>query len=182
MEKKIPAWMVMCIITMCAAFLLAATRELTYDTIQLRSLQEKEAARSAVFMQADGFVQMDVQAQAPVLDCYAAQSGGEHAGYVCTVEKRGYGGPIEVVVGLRPDGTVTGISVGGENFAETAGLGAKTKETSFTSQFANKRAPLVLRMDIDAVTGASISSQAVLDAVNEAAAYTAALEAEGKTA
>ena len=82
----------------------------------------------------------------------------------------GFGGPIEVTVGVDTHGTVTGLSVGGSSFAETAGLGAKAKEPAFTDQFVGKTAPLTLKVDVDAISGATITSRAVTDGVNTAAA------------
>lgn len=74
------------------------------------------------------------------------------------VTVKGYGGEIEIVVGVDNDGVITGINVGGANFSETAGLGAKTKEPAFTEQFKGLSAPLTLKGNVDSVSGASVSS------------------------
>ena len=50
--------------------------------------------------------------------------------------------------------------------SQTAGLGQKCEEEAFTSQFIGKKVPLTLGVDIDAVTGATVTSQAIVDAVN----------------
>ncbi len=169
MKRKPQAWLIMWLIAMSAAFLLGTTNEMTSEMIQQRNIEEKEASRIAVFSSADSFSQMQLDETATVDECYAAYSGDELVGYVCTAVEQGYGGPIEVIVGIKLDGSVTGITVGGSRFSETAGLGAKTKEAAFTSQFADKQTPLALKIDIDSVTGASISSGAVVDAVNASA-------------
>ena len=102
--------------------------------------------------------------------------GGEQvAGYVSQITVKGYKGPVEVTVGLDKDLTLTGISVGGSDFAETAGLGAKSKDPAFTSQFAGKKPPVVVIKNggiagdntIDAITAATITSNAVAGGVNE---------------
>ena len=84
---------------------------------------------------------------------------------------QGYGGPIEVTVGLLLDGTIAGVSIGGTDFAETAGLGARVKEEWFGAQFTGMSAPVALVKDggeVDAVSSATISSTAVTSAVNAA--------------
>ncbi len=171
MKRKPQAWLVMWLVAMSAAFLLGATNEITADMIEQHGFEEKQRARSAVFLEAEDFTPLPIEASDTVQECYAAKKDGKTVGYVCTVNTKGYGGPIEVIAGLTPDGEITGITVGGSSFSETAGLGAKTRESDFTEQFAGKRAPLSLKMDIDAVTGASISSGAVVNAVNDAADF-----------
>ena len=101
----------------------------------------------------------------------------------------GYGGKIEVTVGMSVDGMITGISVGGSEFSETPGLGEKTKSIEFRSRF------LGLKFDpenpfkaektpqkeneIQAVTSATISSQAVTDGVDTACGCIMEFIAEG---
>ena len=81
-----------------------------------------------------------------------------------------------VVVGVDNDGVITGINVGGANFSETAGLGAKTKEPAFTEQFKGLSAPLTLKGNVDSVSGASVSSGAIVNGVNTVLDYVAGLE------
>lgn len=97
---------------------------------------------------------------------YRAVSGGQTVGYAAQQTVQGYGGPIEVITAVSTDAVVQGIHVGGDAFAETEGLGAKTREPDFTEQFRSKALPVTLGKDIDAVAGATLSSQAVVDAVN----------------
>ena len=103
--------------------------------------------------------------------CYEAVSDGRTVGYVSQITTKGFGGDIVVTVGMDTDGVLTGIRVGGEGFSETAGLGARTRDEAFTAPFAGKTAPVALGEDVDAVTGATISSSAVTVAVNTAAEY-----------
>lgn len=83
----------------------------------------------------------------------------------------GYGGPVLVRLTLDDKGAITGLKVGGARFAETEGVGSRVKEDAFVEPFIGKMPPLTLGEDVDAIAGASISSQAVVDAVNEAAAF-----------
>ena len=78
-----------------------------------------------------------------------------------------------VLVRLTLDdaGAISAIDVGGARFLETAGVGSGVREEAFTSQFIGKAPPFELNQDIDAVSGATLSSQAAVDAVNEAYAF-----------
>ena len=102
---------------------------------------------------------------------------GEPVGYVITVtDKDGYGGDIQITVGIMSDGTVNGISF--LSISETAGLGMRAKEPSFYNQFAGQQAEkFYVSKDggdgqpIDALSGATITSRAVTGAVNTALGY-----------
>ena len=83
----------------------------------------------------------------------------------------GYGGPVLVRLTLDDQGKIAAIDVGGARFAETQGVGSRVKEEAFTKQFIGLTPPLTLNEQVDAVSGATVSSQAVVDAVNEAAAF-----------
>ena len=107
-------------------------------------------------------------------------TGGKKViGYVSQITVKGYKGPVEVTVGLDNGLTLTGISVGGSDFAETAGLGAKAKEPAFQNQFAGKKTPVTLIKQggtpdddtVDAITAATITSTAVTNGVNTVAKF-----------
>lgn len=100
---------------------------------------------------------------------YAVQKDGGVLGYAVQQTVQGYGGPIDVTAALLPDYTLGGIHVGGENFRETDGLGAKAKEPAFTDQFKGSHLPVKLGQGIDGIAGATVTSQAVVDGVNAAA-------------
>jgi len=93
---------------------------------------------------------------------------GAAAGHVVTVRTLdGRDAPITLSVGFLPDGTISGILYSELN--ETPGIGMNVQEESFTGQFVGKPAQfLTLGADIDAVSGATVSSQAVVNAVNAA--------------
>ena len=58
--------------------------------------------------------------------------------------------------------------VGDADFDETAGLGSKAQDEDFISQFIGKKVPLKVS-DVDVISGATITSEAVVKAVNKAA-------------
>ncbi|MDO4546744.1 MAG: FMN-binding protein, partial [Clostridia bacterium] len=172
MKKQLPAWLVLFIIALAAGLLLAGTNELTKDRIYEQSLIAANAAREKVLPQADAFEALHEGDENLELDnCYVATANGEVIGYVGQVTVSGYGGNIEVVAGIDTAGVITGISVGGSEFSETAGLGAKTREAGFTDQFAGVVPPVRLNNNVDSVTGASISSGAVVAGVNRIATH-----------
>ena len=180
-KKGLPAWLILTIIVLVAAVLLVLTNGLTADKIEAQSLAAAEASRRSVMPAAEAFEAKDISAYAPadggytVDDCYEVKSGGETIGYTAQVTVKGYGGPIEIIVGVDTEGKITAVSIGGSDFSETAGMGAKVKEDAFRTQFDGLTPPIVLKEDIDAVTGATISSRAVTNGVNGAAAYIASI-------
>ncbi len=94
----------------------------------------------------------------------------ELAGVAFVVDSReGYGGRIEIMLGVDPQGTVLGVEVLGH--LETPGLGAKIAEKSFRQQFVGRRLEntrWAVRKDggdIDQITGATISPRAVVKAI-----------------
>jgi Na+-translocating ferredoxin:NAD+ oxidoreductase subunit G len=100
-------------------------------------------------------------------ELYTVYSNGDRVGNAFVAVGKGYGGNINVLVGLEDEETVKGIIV--ISHTETPGLGSKITEAFFTDQFLSTRIDNVaLRRDggqIDAITGATISSRAVADAV-----------------
>ena len=108
----------------------------------------------------------------------ALDASGNPLGYVLTVTaKDGSQGSITFSVGIQNDGTVNGYSI--TSISETPGLGMLVQEKAFYSQFENKSessytvvktAPSADN-EIEAVTGATISSRAVTNAVNASLVY-----------
>jgi len=100
-------------------------------------------------------------------------SAGVAVGIAFKVFPKGYGGPIETLVGVRNDTTVAGIIIASpaEGMRETPGLGLKVREDWFRDQFREKKKEkLFLKKDggeLDAITAATISSRAVVNGVRE---------------
>lgn len=175
MNKKWPAWIVLGLIALVAGCALGLTNEVTAPVIKVQALAAADEARRAVLPAAANFEELPVD-NGDVDYCYKGIAGGETVGYAAQITVKGYGGEIEVVVGVDNDGVITGINVGGANFSETAGLGAKTKEPAFTEQFKGLSAPLTLKGNVDSVSGASVSSGAVVNGVNTVLDYVAGLD------
>ena len=100
----------------------------------------------------------------------ALDSSGNVLGLVYNAIGDGYGGPVKVAVGVDPDqGQIVGLAV--LSHTETAGLGSRIEEPSFRDQFAGKPVtdPFEVGRDVDGITAATVSSQAVSRAVGETA-------------
>ncbi|NLL55131.1 MAG: FMN-binding protein, partial [Clostridiales bacterium] len=98
---------------------------------------------------------------------FAAEEAAEApAAEPLSASSQGFGGPVEVTITLNADGAIASLEVGGEGFAETPGLGTNVQEPAFTDQFVGKKGPFAFGEGVDAVAGATVSSNAALDALN----------------
>lgn len=81
---------------------------------------------------------------------------------------KGYRGPVTVTLKVNKDRTIAAVTVNSEQFSETEGFGSLVLEQAFTDRFIGKTLPIKAG-DIDVIAGATVSSKAVIDAVNRAA-------------
>jgi electron transport complex protein RnfG len=96
---------------------------------------------------------------------FPGKKGGKLVALAYDTAATGYHGDISVMIGLDPEGTLTGVSI--MTHTETPGLGAKVEESVFTDQFKGLTGELAVGEDINGVSGATISSKGVVTAVNE---------------
>ncbi len=189
-SPRVPCYLALAVITLIAGLVLGATYMLTKDPIAAQESRKAELARAAVMPEANAFRLLETAEDAQVDWVYEALKDGACVGYVAQATGRGFGGEIEVIVGLRIDGEITGVSVGGANFSETAGLGAKAKDASFTDGFLGKHAPLTVvkageaksESSVDAITSATITSKAVNGTVTRVSEYVRGLAAPAENA
>lgn len=109
---------------------------------------------------------------------YEVQVGGASAGYAIKVVASGSQGNIEMMVGVDGEGTVTGVSI--VDNSETSGIGSKVMENQngVLDQFIGKSAAdgqLAVGTNVDAITGATVSSRGVTTGVNAALAVAGAI-------
>lgn len=189
MNKIIRNTIILTVITLISGLLLGLVYEITKGPIAQTQEAAKKEAWQAVFPEAseDAFVSVDVDTDiasqvvkdlgvAATIDEVCEVDGGE-TGYVITAtDSEGYGGDIQITVGITADGTVSGISF--LSISETAGLGMKATEPSFYEQYVGVQTEkFAVSKDggegepIDAISGATITSRAVTGAVNAALAY-----------
>lgn len=127
--------------------------------------------------QSDGKIAADNGSASLISVVAAKDASGAETGYIIKGSAAGYGGSVIVVVGVDADLKVTGISFP-ETLPETAGLGQKATEPAFYEQFAGKGTKLSVKKgggagedEIDAISGATITSTAVTNTVNAATEF-----------
>jgi len=105
------------------------------------------------------------------VNVFPSMKGGRLAGVAIEAFGKGYGGNLGVVVGFNiGNDTLAGIGI--TTMKETAGIGTRVKEPDFLGQFPEKPLPVQLKSkggDIDAISGATVSSTGVIYAVAGAA-------------
>ena len=187
MVKPAISLLVICfMVALCLAFVNALTK----DTINQRGKMDSENQRRQVMSEAESFKEIkewkEKDQSGIIREAYAAYNGQKLIGYVFTAFSKGYGGEITVTVGVGTDKKISGVRIG-EN-KETPGLGTKTVEDSFINQYIGKNTQNKLKIvkripfednEIQAISGATISSKAVTSAVQASAELGAKLLQNG---
>lgn len=177
-------------ITLIAGLLLGLVYQITKDPIAEQEAKAKQEACREVFADAASFENVELAdidmaswsgqgyAKETVDEVMSAQdASGSLLGYVVTVTtKEGYGGDIQFALGIRLDGTVNGISI--LSISETAGLGMRAEEV-LKPQFTDKNVEkfeytkngATSENQIDAISGATITTNAVTNGVNAGLYY-----------
>lgn len=172
------------------AGLLGLVNKITEPNITAANKAKTEAAMQQVVADPEGSTFSDAleitaemtaaadAAGAKVTEAYEVQSGGAPAGYALKIVASGSQGSIEMMVGVDAEGVVTGVSV--VKNAETAGIGSKVMSNEPTaagvgvlSQFEGKSAAdgtLTVGSNVDAISGATVSTKGVTTGVNAALA------------
>lgn len=155
---------VLCAICIVITGALAATNSVTAPIIAEATIAAQNAARQELAPEATSFEKIEGIAVENVSDIYMGDNGEA----VITCAGKGYGGTVTVMVAFNADGTVKQIKVTEQ--AETQGLGTKvTTDASYWTRYEGLEAkPLTLGTDVEALSGATISSRALLSAVNAA--------------
>lgn len=160
---------VLCAICIVVTGALAATNKVTAPIIEAATRAAEEAARTELLPDAQGFEAVDLTAE----NVSAIYKTTNDVGMVITSSAKGYGGDVVVMTAFNPDGTIKQIKVTEQ--AETKGIGSNVvANADYWTRYEGLASDheLVLNQDVDAYTGATISSRAVLSAVNSAiAAY-----------
>ena len=167
------------LICLVVAALLAGTDLLTKDQIAQQKEAAAAAARELVLPGVKDFEETqakDADGESTVY--YVGKDGGEIAGYVFTTTASSYGGQIQVMTGIQADGSVSGVEL--LSIDDTPGLGMNAQKAEFRAQYhqaiPESGAFEVIKSgekqdgQIMAMTGATITSRGVTDAVNKAIA------------
>lgn len=181
---------ILLVITLVAGLLLGLVYQITKDPIAIQKEKAKQEACKEVFADASEFEELEVTnpntaswveagyAGESIDEVMAAKdSSGNTLGYVITVTtKEGYGGDIRFTIGIRNDGLVNGISI--LEISETAGLGMRAEDV-LKPQFADKniekfeytKSGASSEHQVDAISGATITTNAVVNGVNAGLYY-----------
>lgn len=161
------------IIAIVTSVLLVVTNDATKDKIAQLQAESDRQARQEVLPAADDFDDgQTINVDGTDYTYWTANNG---SGYVFSTQFKGYGGPVVVMTGITADGQVAGVKITEQD--ETPGLGQKALDASFTDQY-KKAAPengfevtkqgATADNEIDALAGATITSRAVTNSVNQA--------------
>ncbi len=177
--------LILCAITVILALLLAVVYNMTKTPIDNAAEEAKKAAYQSVFSDYENIEVKTDENLTKAIEAYqpedtaskitegviVSDSDGSVIGMAFIAASKGYGGDITVSVGLDKDGVITGIDIVSMN--ETAGLGANCTNEEFKAQYNGKAGEIsVTKSDspadneISALSGATITSNAVTTAVN----------------
>ena len=181
MKKTLQLVLSLTIISAVCAAVLAIVNAATKERIaNLATLKANAAARAVLPAAVKAIDSRTIPGDSPgdaeitVFVGYADDTKTQIAGYaVLGLSKKGYGGAIQLMVGLNPDRTVVTYQVLAA--AETPGLGSKLSTPEFMKQFSGMDASsdLSVKKDggaVEAITSATITSRAICDAINNARA------------
>ena len=176
MKKILQLVVSLTIISAVCAAVLAFVNKCTKDRIANLTTEKTAAAAKAVLPSSVTALDKKTDPSDPSLEVvigYADAAKTKVAGYAAPgLSKKGYGGEIRLMVGLTPDRKVVTYRPLAAN--ETPGLGAKLGDQEFSKQFSDKNGTsLKVKKDggeIDAITGATITSRAVCEAIADACA------------
>ncbi len=160
---------VLLIICLVSSLLLALTNQVTAPKIETLAKETELKTRQEVLPAAASFEEAK---QGDADYCIGKDASGNIVGFVFITVTKGYGGDVKVMTGVTNEGKVAGIQI--LELSETAGLGMRAKEESFLQQFKDKISSIGVvknnprENEIQALTGATITSKAVTLAVNDA--------------
>lgn len=177
---------VLSIICIVVTLALSSTNMLTENKIATLAEQTQNEAMSKL-IEADEYPIQTSSLSSGEIDYNTAVKDGETIGYIFVVDTKGYGGTVSVMTAVNTDGTIAAVEILDAS-NETPGLGQNVTKQDFFTQFTNLTDNITVikggtanadNNEINAVTGATISSKAVTKAVNEALSYASEIIAKG---
>jgi len=174
---------VLTLIAAVAGVALSGVYSMTQATIEKQELQKKTAAYKEVCPEASTFETLetaekllaaqDEKAMPRINEFYEGRrEDGSVAGYAVSMTSKGFGGDVTMALGLTPEGEIVRIAF--TELTETAGLGMRASEDGFRNQFVGKSGQVTLVKgdagdgEISALSGATVTSNAVVNGVNAA--------------
>lgn len=187
MKEVIKNTFIMLIITIVAGGILGFVYDSTKDVIAKQEEEKKILAYKTVFEDADNFNELSIEVDDSLKNSFveagfaaedidglvvAKNAAGENLGYILLITTHeGYGGDISFTMGVRNDGTLNGISL--LSISETAGLGMEAGKVLVpqfkdrkATQFTYTKTGALQPDEIDAISGATITTNAITNGVN----------------
>jgi len=160
--------LILTLICALIAGVVALVNQLTYEKIAQNLETEKREAIIAIF--GSDSVTYEEMSNMPdsVEMIYTVSDRGQPLGYCVNLNSGGFGGDINMMVGVGADGRIIGVTI--VSLSETPGLGTKVNDANYLAQYIGQGLDLKQGTDIDTISGATVSSKAVLAGVNEATA------------
>lgn len=178
-RKIVSLGLILFTVTAITGLLLGFVQGITAGPIQKTQERLKTEALAAALPEADSFSQLEIVpgSNEVIRDVQEGTNSGKLVGNCINVTTKGYAGPIEIVVGITSDGELRAIRI--LNQSETPGLGAKAPLPPFSDQFNDKKVAKMTVVkskptesdQVQAISGATITSSAVVTGVNAALGY-----------
>lgn len=181
MNKIIKLGLILLAFTAVAAGILGFLNLQTRDIIADVQIKANNEARQEVLPKGKEFKELDenvlkeaTKGTEGVEEIYEGLDGEEVIGYTIKTVISGYSGPVVVMTGIDTEGVVSGMKV--VSNTETPGLGANASNPEYQNQYLGKLAEGDIELvknspteaQVQALTGATITSKAVTNSVNEA--------------
>lgn len=178
MKETIKLGIILLVFALVAAGVLGYVNSVTEPIIAEREASEAKAAYQELIPEADEFVEFTSEElneykaiNSKVTSIVKAIKGGDDIGYLLTTNGGGYGGDITVITALIGD-EIKAIKI--LKHKETPEIGTKVDNPDFQAQYSGKsvREPIAVKKEnpgaseIQAITGSTVSSRGVTDAVN----------------
>lgn len=163
-KEMIKPIIVLTCICLVVTAMLAYVNLVTAPVIKAAEEKAAEEARAEVLSEADSFKLLDVKnLPEEITEAYKAENG---SGFVFMMSAKGYGGDIKLICGIKADGSIEKTKT--LSHAETSGIGTRVvdNDSEYRKQYIGKTADNV--DEVDAVSGATISSKAYKKAVDAA--------------
>jgi len=187
MRDVIKPGVVLFITALAAALVLCLIQLVTEDVIAQHDIDAKNKAMGEVLPGASGGMfgeTVETGAASGVTSYNEGIVDGQVVGYALSVTAKGYGGALNLLVGVNADGVVEGVRLIAHT--ETPGLGANAKDDAFLDQFTGgsgtfsvTKSAGALDNEIQAITAATITTKAVTAGVNEALDFVKTLQSGG---
>ena len=160
MKDIIKPVIVLASICLVVTTVLACVNSVTAPIIKAAEEKNAALARSEVLKEARSFEQLDISLSAGVTGVF---KGSDDSGYVIMSQAKGYSGDIKIICGIRSDGSVEKVKT--LLHSETSGIGSKVADnkSGYNQKYSGTTADSY--MNVDAVSGATVSSKAYKKAV-----------------